>query len=129
MSTNGQTSLSQPTSVVRNALVKTMHQEKVQQEKLKAVKARLNFEETSLTLRVRNTHQKKGFEGKTRTKASHGDKEQVCLYTSCTQSVGRITVAIGTLKAAIKVPDQEQRSLPLRDVITKGHLREERRSC
>ncbi|GJV07196.1 reverse transcriptase domain-containing protein [Tanacetum coccineum] len=80
MSTNGQTSLIQPTSVVRNALGKEpvpqdpgrpifdealreyydrnyhqilpiiaekVHQEKVQQEKLKAVKARLNFEETS----------------------------------------------------------------------------------
>ncbi|GJT18856.1 reverse transcriptase domain-containing protein [Tanacetum coccineum] len=80
MSTNGQTPLSQPTSVVRNTLGKEpvpqdpgrpisdealreycdrnyhqilpiiaekVHQEKVQQEKLKAVKARLNFEETS----------------------------------------------------------------------------------
>ncbi|GJV93742.1 hypothetical protein Tco_1541555 [Tanacetum coccineum] len=78
MSTNEQTPLSQPTSVVRNTLGKEpvlqdpgrsisdealreycdrnyhqilpiiaekVHQEKVQQEKLKAVKARLNFEE------------------------------------------------------------------------------------
>ncbi|GKA51552.1 hypothetical protein Tco_0744748 [Tanacetum coccineum] len=80
MSTNEQTPLSQPTSVVRNTLGKEpvsqdpgrlisdealreycdrnyhqilpiitekVHQEKVQQEKLKAVKARLNFKETS----------------------------------------------------------------------------------
>ncbi|GJZ59213.1 reverse transcriptase domain-containing protein [Tanacetum coccineum] len=80
MSTNKQTPLSQPTSVVRNTLGKEqapqgldmpisdeaireycdknyhqilsiiaekVHQEKVQQEKLKAVKARLNFKETS----------------------------------------------------------------------------------
>ncbi|GJZ84965.1 hypothetical protein Tco_0650304 [Tanacetum coccineum] len=80
MSTNEQTPLSQPTSVVRNTVGKEqapqdlvrpisdealreycdknyhqilpiiaekVHQEKVQQEKLKAVKARLNFEETS----------------------------------------------------------------------------------
>ncbi|GKC92360.1 hypothetical protein Tco_1157802 [Tanacetum coccineum] len=80
MSTNEQTSLSQPTSVVRNTLGKEpvsqdpsmpisdealreycdrnyhqiipiiaekRHQEKVQQEKLKAVKTRLNFQETS----------------------------------------------------------------------------------
>ncbi|GKC20372.1 hypothetical protein Tco_1022522, partial [Tanacetum coccineum] len=80
MSTNGQTTLSQPTSVVRNTLGKEpvpqnlgkpisdealrehcdrnyhqilpiiaekVYQEKVQQEKLKAVKVRLNFEETS----------------------------------------------------------------------------------
>ncbi|GKA56462.1 reverse transcriptase domain-containing protein [Tanacetum coccineum] len=80
MSTNEQTPLSQPTSVVRNTLgkeqvpqdlggpasdaalreycdrnyhkllpiiTKKVHQEKVQQEKLKAVKARLNFEDAS----------------------------------------------------------------------------------
>ncbi|GJV67272.1 hypothetical protein Tco_1482781 [Tanacetum coccineum] len=80
MSTNEQTPLSQPTSAVRNTLVKEQisqdmdmpasdaalreycdrnyhqllpivaekgHQEKVHQEKLKAVKARLNFEEVS----------------------------------------------------------------------------------
>ncbi|GJV73943.1 hypothetical protein Tco_1493938 [Tanacetum coccineum] len=80
MSTNKQTPLSQPTSIVRNTLGKEpilqdpgrpisdealreycdrnyhqilpiiaekVHQEKVQQEKLKAVKSRLNFEETS----------------------------------------------------------------------------------
>ncbi|GJY14946.1 reverse transcriptase domain-containing protein [Tanacetum coccineum] len=80
MSTNEQTPLSQPTSVIRNTLGKEqtlqdlvrpisdealreycdknyrqilpiigekVHQEKVHQEKLKAVKARLNFEETS----------------------------------------------------------------------------------
>ncbi|GKE54020.1 hypothetical protein Tco_1489176 [Tanacetum coccineum] len=80
MSTNEQTSLSQPTSAVRNTLGKEqisqdmdkptsdaalreycnrnyhqllpiiaekVHQKKVQQEKLKAVKARLNFEEVS----------------------------------------------------------------------------------
>ncbi|GKB19230.1 reverse transcriptase domain-containing protein, partial [Tanacetum coccineum] len=46
-----------------------------------------------------------------------------------THGVGRTTVATGTLKAATKVPDQEQRSPPLGDVITKGHPREERRSC
>ncbi|GJX60284.1 reverse transcriptase domain-containing protein [Tanacetum coccineum] len=80
MSTNGQTPLSQPTSIVRNTLGKEpvpqdpgrpisdealreycdrnyhqilpiiagkVHQEKAQQEKLKAVKVHLNFEETS----------------------------------------------------------------------------------
>ncbi|GJW53641.1 reverse transcriptase domain-containing protein [Tanacetum coccineum] len=56
MSTKEQTPLSQPTSVVRNTLGKEqvpqdvaekVRQEKVQQENLKAVKACLNFEETS----------------------------------------------------------------------------------
>nr|GEX90747.1 reverse transcriptase domain-containing protein [Tanacetum cinerariifolium] len=68
MSTNEQTPLSQPTSAVRNTLWKEqasqnlvrpifdetlreysekLHQERAHQEKLKAVKARLNFEEAS----------------------------------------------------------------------------------
>ncbi|GJR28077.1 hypothetical protein Tco_1104309 [Tanacetum coccineum] len=54
ISTNEQTSLSQPTSVVRNTLGKEPVPQnpgsaprEVQQEKLKAVKARLNFEEAS----------------------------------------------------------------------------------
>ncbi|GJS59347.1 reverse transcriptase domain-containing protein [Tanacetum coccineum] len=139
MSTNGQTPLSQPTFVVRNTLGKEpvpqdpgrpisnealweycdrnyhqilpiiaekVHQEKVQQEKLKAVKARLNFEETS-----------------------HHSESGTPTGRRATQGVGRTTVATGILKAATKVPDQEQRSPPLRDITTKGHPREERRSC
>ncbi|GKD79965.1 hypothetical protein Tco_1342586 [Tanacetum coccineum] len=63
MSTNEQTPLSQPTSAVRDAalreycdknnhqllpiIAEKVHQGKVQQEKLKAVKARLNVEEAS----------------------------------------------------------------------------------
>ncbi|GJZ67691.1 hypothetical protein Tco_0630931 [Tanacetum coccineum] len=54
---------------------------------------------------------------------------KVCPYTQMTQGVGRTTIATGTLKAATKVLDQEQWSPLLRDVITKGHPREERRSC
>ncbi|GJU36215.1 hypothetical protein Tco_1184569 [Tanacetum coccineum] len=69
MSTNGRTPLSQPMSVVRNTLGK-------KPEKLKAVKARLNFKETS-------HHSESG----TPTRNTH------------------------------------------QDVITKGHPREERRSC
>ncbi|GJT68923.1 reverse transcriptase domain-containing protein [Tanacetum coccineum] len=57
------------------------------------------------------------------------NERRVYLYTQTTQGVGRTTVATGTLKAATKVPDQEQRSPPLRDVITKGHPQEEWRIC
>ncbi|GJS50628.1 reverse transcriptase domain-containing protein [Tanacetum coccineum] len=56
-------------------------------------------------------------------------KRKACLYSQATQGVGRTTVATRILKAAIKVPDQEQRSPPLGGVITKGHPREERKSC
>ncbi|GKD04759.1 hypothetical protein Tco_1179733 [Tanacetum coccineum] len=45
-------------------LAEKMHQEKVQQEKLKAVKARLNFEVVSL--RVRDIEQKEGPQKKAR---------------------------------------------------------------
>ncbi|GKB26100.1 reverse transcriptase domain-containing protein [Tanacetum coccineum] len=83
-----------------------MHQEKVQQEKLKAVKVHLNFEETS-----------------------HHSESGTPTKEGTTQGVGHTTVATGTLKAATKVPDQEQRIPLLRDVITKRHPREERRSC
>ncbi|GKC10634.1 hypothetical protein Tco_1007416 [Tanacetum coccineum] len=191
MSINGQTPLSQPTSVVRNTLEKEpvlqdpsrpifeealreycdrnyhqilliiaekVHQEKVQQEKLKAVKARLDFEETShhsesgtptrrrgLKERLGPRHvrsrsgspkprrgrsespKKKGSERKTVFKrlkkvyfTGSEIKRRLCLYTQATQGVGRTAVATGTLKAATKVPDQEQRSSPLRDIITKG---------
>ncbi|GJU40284.1 hypothetical protein Tco_1193241 [Tanacetum coccineum] len=39
-------------------------------------------------------------------------KRRLCLYTQATQGVGRTAVATGTLKAATKVPDQEQRTSP-----------------
>ncbi|GJU49600.1 hypothetical protein Tco_1219155 [Tanacetum coccineum] len=155
MSINEQTPLSQPTSVVRNTLGKEpvpqdpgrpisdealreycdrnyhqilpiiaekVHQEKAQQEKLKAVKARLNFEETSHHSESGTPIRRRG------PKERLGPRGKMCPYTQTTQGVGRTTVATGTLKAATKVLDQEQRSPLPRDVITKGHPREERRS-
>ncbi|GJS83624.1 reverse transcriptase domain-containing protein [Tanacetum coccineum] len=50
-------------------------------------------------------------------------------YTQTTQGVGHTTVAAETLKAATKALVQEQRNPLPRDVITKGHPREERMSC
>ncbi|GKF18795.1 hypothetical protein Tco_0063713 [Tanacetum coccineum] len=157
MSTNGQTPLSQLTSVVRNALGKELvpqdlgrpifdevHQEKVQHEKLKAVKACLNFEETSHhsesgtptrrrglkeRLGPRHVRSRSGSPSQGVAAPSSKTKRRVCLYTQTTQGVGRTTVVTGTPKAATKVPDQEQRSPPLRDVITKEHPQEERRNC
>ncbi|GKG39534.1 hypothetical protein Tco_0463679, partial [Tanacetum coccineum] len=46
-----------------------------------------------------------------------------------TQGIGHTTVATETLKAATKALVQEQRSPLPRDIIRKGHPREERRSC
>ncbi|GKB54353.1 hypothetical protein Tco_0905106 [Tanacetum coccineum] len=103
MSTNGQTPLSQPTSVVRNTLGK----EPVPQDPGRPIS-----DEALREYCDRNYHQ-----------------ILPIIAEKVTQCVGRTTVATGILKAATKVPDQEQRSLPLRDVITKGHPREERRSC
>ncbi|GJY42234.1 reverse transcriptase domain-containing protein [Tanacetum coccineum] len=49
--------------------------------------------------------------------------------TQTTQGIGHTTVAVETLKVATKVLVQKQRNPLPRDVITKGHPREERRSC
>ncbi|GKD40425.1 hypothetical protein Tco_1260632, partial [Tanacetum coccineum] len=172
MSTNGQTPLSQPTSVVRNTLSKIpgkayfrislggkycdrnyhqilpiiaekVHQEKVQQEKLKAIKARLNFEETSHHSESGTPTRRRGLKERLgprhirsrsespypRRGRSESPKKKGSERKTATQGVGRTIVATWILKAATKVPNQEQQSPPLRDVITKGHPPEERGSC
>ncbi|GJS46464.1 reverse transcriptase domain-containing protein [Tanacetum coccineum] len=49
--------------------------------------------------------------------------------TLMTQSVGHTIVAAETLKVATKVLVQEQQGLLPRDVVTREHIQEERRSC
>ncbi|GKB31380.1 reverse transcriptase domain-containing protein [Tanacetum coccineum] len=173
MSTNEQTPLSQPTSIVRNTLVKEqvpqdlgkpisdealreycdknyhqilpiiaerVHQEKVQQEKLKAVKARLNFEETSRhsesgTLsRRRDLKERLGprharsmsgspepRRGRSKSPRKEVRKEKQC--------IGHTTVAAETLKAATRVLASEKQNLLFRNIITKEHPREEWKCC
>ncbi|GJT30872.1 hypothetical protein Tco_0911147 [Tanacetum coccineum] len=144
MSTNEQTPLSQPTSVVRNTLGKEpvlqdpgrlisddalpeyydrnyhqilpiiaekVHLEKVQQEKLKAVKAVSILRKPHVILS--QEHQSK--EGVSR-KGSDQDMSAADLET--TQGVSHTTVAAGTLKVATKALIREQQS-PLKRRYTK----------
>nr|GEV87474.1 reverse transcriptase domain-containing protein [Tanacetum cinerariifolium] len=76
-STNEQTPVSQPTSVVRDTLgkeqlfpiiAKKVHQEKVQQENLKAVRARLNFEEPSQHSESGTPSKRRGLKERLRSK-------------------------------------------------------------
>ncbi|GJV99787.1 hypothetical protein Tco_1555039 [Tanacetum coccineum] len=57
--------------------------------------------------------------------ASSETRGRVYSYTQTTQGIGHTTVAVETLKVVTKVLVQEQRNPLLRDVITKGHPREE----
>nr|GEV42485.1 reverse transcriptase domain-containing protein [Tanacetum cinerariifolium] len=171
MSTNEQTPLSQPTSVVRNTLgkeqapqnlvrpisdedlreycdknyhqilsiiAKKLHQEKAQQEKLKAVKARLNFEEASRyseseTPSIRmNLKERLGPRyARTRSgspKPRHGrsksprekDRERRTVFKRLEK---------GTQKAATKVLALKKHKLLPRSIAIKESIREERKQC
>ncbi|GJT57642.1 reverse transcriptase domain-containing protein [Tanacetum coccineum] len=143
-------------------LAEKMHQEKVQQEKLKAVKARLNFEEASQYSESRapsrrgdldqkmpvacpealnqGTTDLDHLEGKIRKERLCSEgwkrvyftgwviKKRVCPHTLVVQGVSHITAAAKTLKAIIRILAREERSPPLRGIMTEkhAHVREER---
>ncbi|GJU62660.1 hypothetical protein Tco_1244495 [Tanacetum coccineum] len=83
---------------------------------------------------VQSHLRKRGWKGKRCSKGwrrvcSTGSEIRGRVYP-CTQTIqGVTTVAVETLKAAIKVLVLEQRNPLLRDIITIGHPQEERRSC
>nr|GEU79151.1 reverse transcriptase domain-containing protein [Tanacetum cinerariifolium] len=141
MSTRSGPSPTAPTSAVRNT---------VQQEKLNAVKARLNFEEARSTpSRRRDLRKRLGFRrirsvfrspeprrGRSESprkkngiqKAAEGyipqakrQGEDRMPHTRVTQGVSRITIATEILKVATKVLAQEEQNLLLRNIITKEH--------
>nr|GEY24919.1 reverse transcriptase domain-containing protein [Tanacetum cinerariifolium] len=110
-------------------IAEKVHQEKVQQERLKAVKARLNFEETSqhsesgtqirrrdLKKRLGSRHAR-GMSGS--PEPSHGleTRGRVHPHTQKIQGVDHTTVAAETLKAATRVLAQEKRSLIPKNII------------
>ncbi|GJX40259.1 hypothetical protein Tco_0255249 [Tanacetum coccineum] len=119
-------------------LAEKTHQEKVQQEKLKAVKARLNFEETSqysesgAPSRRRDTRKRLGPKDAHSMSRSPEPrrwviKRRVCPHTPVVQGVNHITAAAETPKAIIRVLAREERSsLPRGIMIEKHtHVREE----
>nr|GEY82924.1 reverse transcriptase domain-containing protein [Tanacetum cinerariifolium] len=161
MSTNEQTPLSQPTSAVQNTLGneqipqdfgrptfdaalqeycdKNYHQ-KVQQEKLKAVKARINFKEVSQHSELGTQSRRRDL--KKRLGSGHvcsmtespeprrsKTRGRVCPHTRTTQGVGHTTVATETLKAATRVLAQGKQILLLKIVITKEHPRKGWKRC
>ncbi|GKF04438.1 reverse transcriptase domain-containing protein, partial [Tanacetum coccineum] len=167
MSTNEQTPLSQPTSVVRNTLGKEqvpqdpgrpifdkaqqeycdrnyyqilpiiaekVHQEKVQQEKLKAVKARLNFEETSRHSESRTLNRRRDLKerlGPRHARSMSGSPEsrggRAGHQGRRAQKGKSIDHTTEILKAATRVLAPEKQSLPPRNIITKEHPHEERK--
>nr|GEX43778.1 hypothetical protein [Tanacetum cinerariifolium] len=132
-----------------------MHQEKVQQEKLKAVNARLNFEEVSqhsesgTPSRRRNLRKRLGSKYIRSTSRSpeprrgqqylrgwrkvyftgYETMRKVFSHTRMIQGIIRTTVVADTLKAVTKVPDREEQNLLQRKLITKENPHEERKRC
>ncbi|GJS92244.1 hypothetical protein Tco_0774880 [Tanacetum coccineum] len=112
-------------------LAEKMHQEKVQQEKLKAVKARLNFEEVS-------QHSESGTPSREGTSEKGSDLN---VSAACSEALNqgaadpnhqgrevrkekrRTTVVTGILKAVTKVLAQEEWNLLLRNIIVEEHPR------
>ncbi|GJZ37387.1 reverse transcriptase domain-containing protein [Tanacetum coccineum] len=89
-----------------------MHHEKVQQEKLKAVKVRLNFEEIS-------QHSESGTPSKKRDLRKRLGSRRV----------SRTTTVAEMLKVVTKVLAQEEQNLLLRNIITKEHPHAGRKRC
>ncbi|GJR51543.1 hypothetical protein Tco_1402064 [Tanacetum coccineum] len=121
--------------LLRDEVAEKVHQEKVQQEKLKALKACLNFEETSRHFESRTLNRRRDLKerlGPRHARSMSGSLEsrrsrsrkRVCPHTQEVQGIGHTTEI---LKAATKVLAPEKQSLPPRNIITKEHPREERK--
>ncbi|GKB94695.1 hypothetical protein Tco_0980832 [Tanacetum coccineum] len=117
-------------------IAEKMHQEKVQQEKLKAVKARLNFEEASqhsesgtlsrrrdLKKRLGSRHKEKRCSIDWRMVYSTGSETwgRIHLHTQTIQGIDHATIAAEILKVATRVLAQERQNSLLRNIITKEH--------
>ncbi|GJS19872.1 reverse transcriptase domain-containing protein [Tanacetum coccineum] len=112
-------------------IAEKMHQEKVQQEKLKAVKARLNFEETSQYSESVAPSRRRDVRKRLRPKDAHSwvIKRRVRPHTLVVQGVSHITAATETPKAIIRVPDREERSLLLRGTMIEKHTHVREEGC
>ncbi|GKE76698.1 hypothetical protein Tco_1542818 [Tanacetum coccineum] len=121
-------------------LAKKMHQEKVQQEKLKAVKAHLNFEETS-------QHSESGAPSRRRDIRKRLRPNDACSMSRSPETrrnrswsprrkdleretvFRRLEKAAKTPKAIIRVPDCEERSPLLRGIMIEKHARVREEGC
>nr|GFA39880.1 reverse transcriptase domain-containing protein [Tanacetum cinerariifolium] len=122
-------------------IAKKVHQEKVRQEKLKEVKARLNFEETSqhsesgtpnrrmdLKKRLGYRHAR-GMSGSPKPRHGHFESPRKRDLERKTMFKRLGKEAAETMKAATRVLAQEKQSLLLKDIITKDHPHEGRKHC
>ncbi|GKA76752.1 reverse transcriptase domain-containing protein [Tanacetum coccineum] len=108
-----------------------VHQEKVQQEKLKAVKVRLNFKEASQHSESGTLSRRRDLKERLRPRhaRSSDTRRRVCPHTREIQGVGHTTAATETLKAATRTLAPEKHNLLLRNIITKEHPYKKRKRC
>ncbi|GKC41187.1 hypothetical protein Tco_1058909, partial [Tanacetum coccineum] len=111
-------------------IAEKVHQENAQQEKLKAVKARLNFEEISRHSESGTPIKRRGLKERLGPRHVRSEtKGRVYPYTQTTRGVSHTTVTAESLKVAIKALVQEKWSPLLKDVIPREYPQEEQRSC
>ncbi|GKC32210.1 reverse transcriptase domain-containing protein [Tanacetum coccineum] len=121
-------------------IAKKVHQEKVQQEKLKAVKACLNFEEASQHSELGTPSKKRDLKkrlGSRHVRSMSGSPEPRRGHSESPRKrdperktvFKRLEKAEETLKAATRVLAQEKQSLLLKNVITKEHPHEGWKRC
>nr|GEX14645.1 hypothetical protein [Tanacetum cinerariifolium] len=109
-----------------------MHQEKVHQEKLKAVKARLNFEEVSQHSESRTPSKRRDLRERLRSKYVRNVSEAPNQGATDLNHQGREVQnerVVEILKAVTKVPAREEQNLLLRKIITKENPHVGRKCC
>nr|GEW38594.1 hypothetical protein [Tanacetum cinerariifolium] len=116
-------------------IAEKVHQEKMQQERLEAVKARLNFEKTSQHSESGTPNKRRdlkeslgsrhacGMSGSPEPRRGSETRGRVRPHTRTIQGVDHTTVAAETLKAATRVLAQEKQSLLSKDIIKRASSR------
>ncbi|GJY05760.1 reverse transcriptase domain-containing protein [Tanacetum coccineum] len=121
-------------------IAEKVHQENVQQEKLKAVKARLNFKDTSWHSESETPSRRKNLKERLETRHARsmsGGPEPRRGRSRSPRKKGperrtmfkRLEKAAETPRVANRVLDSENQNLLPRNIITKEHPREERKHC
>nr|GEW42310.1 reverse transcriptase domain-containing protein [Tanacetum cinerariifolium] len=104
-------------------IAEKLHQEKAQQEKLKAVKARLNFEETSQYSESKTPRRRRNL------KERLGPRRRMRPHIQEARSGSHTTLVAETLKAATKVLALKKQKLLPRNVARKESIHKERKQC
>nr|GEX32347.1 reverse transcriptase domain-containing protein [Tanacetum cinerariifolium] len=124
-------------------IAENLHKEKAQQEKLKAVKARLNFKEASQYSESETPNRRRNLNERLGPRKKNGVQKigkKVCFigwetrrrmspHIQEAQSGSHTTVVAGTQKAATKVLALKEQKLLSRNIVTKESIREEWKQC